>query len=117
MREALAVAPLAHDRERRAARGTLAGIFAEQRDLCRRTLCALRVVDCRADRCDQGRAPRFYAVERACADQRLDGTPVDRALVDAPAEIEQIAEGSAGVACRSNGLDGRLSRAFDATQS
>jgi hypothetical protein len=39
-------------------------------------------------------------VEGAGADQRLDGAPVDHALVDAPAEIEEVLERPARVTRR-----------------
>ena len=116
VREPLALAPLAHDRERMAGRGA-AGVVAEQRHLGRRALGALGVIHRWPHRRDQARPARVDRVERTGANERLDGAPVHRALVDAAAELEQILERSAGAARRGDRLDRRLPGALDAAQS
>ncbi len=91
-------------------------LFAEQRDLRRVGRRALGGLERDADRRQQRGAARLDRVERAGAHQRFHGAPVDRALVDAPAEIEEIAKRAARRARGDDRLDRRLAGALDAAQ-
>jgi hypothetical protein len=55
-------------------------------------------------------------IEGAGPDQRLDDAAVGDALVDAPAEIEQVREIAAFLAGARDGADGRLAGALDGAQ-
>src|SRR5204863_3644763 len=81
--------------------------LAKEARLRRRAFGLLGCLERAADGGQQLRALRVERVERARAHQRLDDAPVDHALVDAPAEVEQIDEGR--LAAR---LDDRLDRAL-----
>ena len=56
-------------------------------------------------------------IERAGAHQRFDHAAVDDALVDAPAEIEQVLERPVGLACTHDRCDRGLAGALDRAQA
>jgi hypothetical protein len=69
-----------------------------------------------ADRREQACAPRVDGIESAGTDQRLDGAPIDAALVDAAAKIEQVGERTHG-AHRDDRLDRGPAGALDPAQA
>ena len=83
----------------------LVAVIAEERNLRRRALGLLGLLERNPDGSEQARAPRVDCVERAGTDQRFDRAPVHGALVDAAAEVEKVSEWAAAFACRNNRLD------------
>src|SRR5207247_1000973 len=69
----------------------------------------------------QGGAPRLDRIERTGANQRLDRAAIDHALVDSPAEIEEVLIRPAAFARGNDGFDrggaGALDRAQAVTDS
>ena len=88
VREALAFAPFAGHDQRRSGGGAVASLLAEERHLSRGALGFFCVLQRRADRGKQARAPRIDRVECAGANECFDRASIDVALVDAPRKIE-----------------------------
>ena len=117
VRQAFVVAPLARLDQLRLRVGVLGAVIAEERNLRRRPLGSLGLIERNTDGGEQACAPLVDRVECASPNQRLDRAPARDALVDAAAEIEKVGERTAAFACRDNRLDRRLSRALDAAET
>jgi hypothetical protein len=112
--EPLGLGPIAR-RDQRERRALL--LFAEQRHLRGGRFRLVRLGQRDADRSEERRAARVDRVERAAADQRFDRAAIDDALVDAPAEIAQVAERAAGGAGGDDRLDRLGARALDSAEA
>src|SRR6266567_9305835 len=114
--QALAVDPLPGFDQLRSSRRVLVGVIAKERDLRGGSLGFFGELQRGTNRREQARPPLVDRVERAGTDQRLDRAPVDGALVDAAAELEQIDKRS-GLARLDDRLDRRLPGPLDAAEA
>src|SRR5450830_1265539 len=92
-------------------------VAAEQADLIGGCLQLLGVFPCQANGCLKNRTIDTEAIKGAGADQRVNGTAVDLALVDPLGKIEQVLERTAFLACSDDSFDRALAGTLDRAET